>query len=43
MVTTPDYLPVLVEDERGRKFILYAFGGMVVGIYWVRKIIRISV
>jgi len=43
MVTTPDYLPVLVEDERGRKFILYAFGGMVVGIYWVRKIIRIAV
>lgn len=42
-VTTPDYLPVLVEDERGRKFIIYAFAGMLAGIWWVRKIIRISV
>ncbi len=43
MVTTPDYLPALVGDERGVKMI---FGSMVsasIGIYWIRRILRIEV
>ena len=43
MVTTPDYLPALVEDERGQKMI---FGSMIsasIGIYWIRKILIIEV
>jgi tight adherence protein B len=43
MITTPDYLPALVEDERGQKMI---FGSMIsasIGIYWIRKILIIEV
>ena len=43
MVTTPDYLPTLVDDERGQKMII---GGMIsaaCGIFWIRKILRIEV
>jgi tight adherence protein B len=43
MITTPDYLPALVDDERGQKMI---FGSMIsasIGIYWIRKILRIEV
>jgi Flp pilus assembly protein TadB len=42
MVTTPDYLPVLLESENGIKMI--AFGALmgVVGIFWIRRIIRIE-
>jgi len=41
-VTTPDYLPVLLEDPVGVKLI--TFGGVmgIVGIFWIRKIIRID-
>ena len=42
-VTTPDYLPVLVEDPRGQKMIIYGFVSGVIGIAWIRKIIRIEV
>ncbi len=41
--TTPDYLPVLFEDARGQKMIAYAFFSGVVGIFWIRKILRIEV
>ena len=43
MITTPDYLPALVDDPRGQKMI---FGSMIsasIGIYWIRKILRIEV
>jgi tight adherence protein B len=43
MVTSPDYLPAFVEDERGQKMI---FGSMIsasIGIYWIRRILRIEV
>jgi tight adherence protein B len=43
MISSPDYLPMLVEDERGQKMI---FGGMIsasIGIYWIRRILRIEV
>ena len=42
-VTTPDYLPTLTEDPLGQKLIIG--GGImgVIGILWIRKIIRIEV
>jgi tight adherence protein B len=42
-VTTPDYLPVLVEDPRGQKLIMYGGVSGVIGIAWIRRIIRIEV
>ena len=43
MVTSPDYLPALINDIRGQKMII---GGMIsaaCGIFWIRKILRIEV
>jgi tight adherence protein B len=42
-VTTPDYLPVLVEDPRGQKLIIYGMISGVLGILWIRRILRIEV
>ena len=42
-VGSPDYLPVLLQDELGKKLILIAFGLMVVGVFWIRNVIRIEV
>lgn len=42
-VSTPDYLPVLVEDPRGHNLIIYGAVSGVLGIAWIRKIIRIEV
>ncbi len=42
-VTTPEYLPVLVESELGRKLVVAAMLAMGLGILWMRKIIRIEV
>jgi tight adherence protein B len=41
-VTTPEYLPVLLDDPMGVKLI--TGGGVmgIVGIFWIRKIIRID-
>ena len=41
--TTPDYLPVLLTDERGHNMIMYAMVSATVGILWIRKILRIEV
>ncbi|MGF6089367.1 type II secretion system F family protein [Pseudomonas sp. 18173] len=43
IVTSPSYLPVLVNDPIGHKLIIGAFCAMLVGIFWIRKIIRIQV
>jgi tight adherence protein B len=43
VVTSPSYLPVLLNDPIGHKLIIGAFGAMLVGIYWIKKIIRIQV
>ena len=43
LVTTPTYLPVLINDPTGQKLIIGAFGAMLLGILWIRKIIRIQV
>jgi tight adherence protein B len=40
---TPDYLPVLLEDEGGQKMIMYGCVSAVVGIFWIRNILRIEV
>ncbi len=42
-VTTPDYLPVLMDHPAGNKMIGYGFVSGVIGIIWIRKIIRIEV
>ena len=42
-VTTPSYLPTLLEQPLGRKMIMGASVMMVVGVFWIRKIIRIEV
>jgi tight adherence protein B len=41
--TTPDYLPILIEDPRGQKMIIYGCISGVIGIAWIRRIIRIEV
>ncbi|WLG83539.1 type II secretion system F family protein [Pseudomonas cucumis] len=41
--TSPTYLPLLLNDPIGHKLIFAAFGCMLIGIFWIRKIIRIQV
>lgn len=43
MVTSPDYLPVLVNDERGQKMIVGSLISACIGIFWIRRILRIEV
>jgi tight adherence protein B len=42
-ITSPDYLPMLLEEEAGKKMIIYGVVSGIIGIYWVKKIIRIEV
>jgi len=42
-ITTPDYLPVLTKDPIGQKLIIAGGVMGVIGILWIRKIIRIDV
>ena len=42
-VTQPDYLPVLLESTTGRKMIAAAFGLGMLGILWIRRVIRVDV
>jgi tight adherence protein B len=41
--TSPDYLPVLMEHETGQKMIMGGFITGMIGILWIRRIIRIDV
>lgn len=43
MITTPDYLPILVEEPLGRKIVAISFALLLIGILWLRKIIRVDV
>ncbi|WP_237886541.1 type II secretion system F family protein [Pseudomonas sp. PGPR40] len=43
IVTSPTYLPVLINDPTGHKLIIGAFCAMLIGILWIKKIIRIQV
>jgi tight adherence protein B len=42
-ITTPSYLPVLLEHAMGQKLLIFAGVMAVLGILWMRKIIRIEV
>ncbi len=42
-ITTPTYLPMLIESDFGVNLCIGAFLAMVVGMIWIRKIIRIEV
>jgi len=42
-VTTPDYLPVLIDDPRGHNMIIYGCISGVLGVVWIRRILRIEV
>ena len=43
MVTSPSYLAIMVKDPLGIKIISVAFVMVVIGIFWLRRIIRIEV
>lgn len=43
MVTTPSYLVILTESPQGIKLITISSVVMIIGIYWLRRIIRIEV
>ncbi|WP_095143769.1 MULTISPECIES: type II secretion system F family protein [unclassified Pseudomonas] len=43
VLTSPSYMPVLFNDPIGHKLIMGAFCAMLIGIFWIRKIIRIQV
>ncbi|MCY1383011.1 Type II secretion system (T2SS), protein F [compost metagenome] len=43
MVTSPTYLPMLIKEPLGQKMVMAAFVAMLLGILWIRKIIRIQV
>jgi len=39
-ITTPSYLPKMLKDPTGINMVLVAFGLVILGILWMRKIIR---
>ncbi|MGI9264121.1 MAG: type II secretion system F family protein [Gammaproteobacteria bacterium] len=41
--TTPGYLPTLIDSVEGRNAIGLASGGVVIGIFWLSRIVRIEV
>jgi tight adherence protein B len=41
-LTSPKYLPVLIEDPRGQQLLVVAAALMVAGVLWMRRIIRID-
>lgn len=41
-VTQPDYLPPLLQEPLGQKMVAAGGGLFVIGIFWIRKIIRID-
>ena len=41
--TTPDYLPMLLEEEAGKKMVIYGAISSILGIFWIKKITRIEV
>src|SRR5688572_12095906 len=41
-ITTPDYLPPLLESPTGQNMMVFAVVMLVVAVFWMRKIIRID-
>lgn len=42
-VTSPDYLPMLLKDPTGINLIIAASVAMTIGIFWIKKILRVDV
>lgn len=42
-LTTPDYLSILTESSDGVKLIIYGMAAMVIGVYWMSKLLKIEV
>jgi len=42
-ITQPDYLPALTENETGHMLILYGVCSAAVGVFWIKRILRIDV
>lgn len=42
-IVSPDYLPMLAKDPTGRTLVMFAFGMILVGIVWIRRVIRLRV
>jgi len=42
-MTNPGYLPLLVKDPLGIQLVIFAFVAMIIGIFWIRKVLRIDV
>ncbi len=43
VLSSPAYLPMLLKEPIGQKMVMAAFVAMLLGIFWIRKIIRIQV
>ena len=43
MLTTPSYLPILMQEPAGLKIVAVSFFLQVIGILWLRRILRIEV
>ncbi|WP_339460500.1 type II secretion system F family protein [Pseudomonas sp. EA_105y_Pfl2_R69] len=43
VVSSPTYLPLLIKEPMGQKLVMAAFVAMLLGILWIRRIIRIQV
>jgi tight adherence protein B len=41
-IFSPSYLPMLVKDPTGRTLAMFAFVMIILGIVWIRRIIRIQ-
>lgn len=41
-ITTPEYLPPLLENPTGQKMLIFAGFMMVVAVFWMRRIIKID-
>lgn len=42
-ITSPDFIPMLTENPTGRQLVLVAFVLIVIGILWMRRVVRIDV
>lgn len=42
-ISSPTYLPMLLEEPAGRKLVMYCLGLMAVGMFWISRIVKIRV
>lgn len=42
-LTNPDYLPMMLQEPMGQRMVLIGFVLMIVGVIWIRNLIRIEV